>query len=296
MRRFRWVRLARAYSPWKLLADALPEIIQRVHAQFLRQLVVDGNLVRRLDRLHLHVELGVLAGEIGGSILGREFHLDDTFIARLGAGQLIFEARNERAAAERQIEAFGLAALERFAADLAVEIDGDRVALLGGRALALVAIGLLGIGKPLQRLLHRLVGHVGDQPLRLQLAQIGEREVGHQIHLHGEFEVRLARDHIVERVDEIHPRRGRRLDLLVLEKLLAGFVDRLVDDLAHQRFAVGLLQERDRRLARPEALEMNLRLHLGDLAGELGIQIGGPDQDGEFAVQRLGDGFGNLHL
>ena len=67
-------------------------------------------------------------------------------VVRLGADQLVLEAGDEPARAELERHALALAAVERLAVDLALEIDDDEVALLRlvlgrGGIEALLALG-----------------------------------------------------------------------------------------------------------------------------------------------------------
>ena len=96
-----------------------------------------------LTLLHGHVELGVLALEILGRVVGREGHLDGLVVARLGAGELLLEAGDEAARADHQRRAFGLAALEFDAVDAADEIDDQLVAVGGLLGLGRVGVALL---------------------------------------------------------------------------------------------------------------------------------------------------------
>ena len=63
-------------------------------------------------------------------IVGRERHFHIALLAGLGADQLILEAGNELARAQREIEILALAAVEFHAVDAADEIDHDDVVLL----------------------------------------------------------------------------------------------------------------------------------------------------------------------
>ena len=61
-------------------------------------------------------------------IVGGKGHVDRALVAGLGADQLILEARDQPARAELDRHVLALAAVERLAADLAVEVDDDEVA------------------------------------------------------------------------------------------------------------------------------------------------------------------------
>ncbi len=126
----------------------------------LGELVVDGDGLRRLDRLHRDVELGVLAGQLLGRIGLRERHLDGALLARRGADELILEARNEGARAEVERDVAAGAALERRAVDLAGEVDRHAVAVLGLGALALGGERPALLGDAVHRLVDLGVGRL----------------------------------------------------------------------------------------------------------------------------------------
>ena len=109
-------------------ADCVLELVERLHAEALGELVVDLDLARRLDLLHGDVELGLLAGEVRGAVVRREGDLHLAALAGLGADELLLEARDERARAELDLDALALAALELLAVDAAGEVDDDAIA------------------------------------------------------------------------------------------------------------------------------------------------------------------------
>ena len=200
------------------------------------------------------------------------------------------------AGAEAEVEVLRLAARKLDAVDLADEIDHDIVAGLGRFALGARREGLGLLGEALEGLVDVFVGDLGGQTLDLKLGHIGQLEVRHQIDHDREFEVGLAVDHRFDLADEIDLRRRGRLEGIVGDGLGARFVDRVLHDLAHQRLAVLLLQERDRRLARAEALEVHARLHFFETAGEARVEVGLRHDDFILAAQAFGDGLGDLHI
>ena len=151
-------------------------------------------------------------------------------------------------------------------------------------------------GQALHPVVHVGVGDVGHQALDFELRHVGQLEIRHQIDQHAEFEIGLAVDHLLHVADRLDARRERHLERVVGNRLLAALVDRGLDDLAHHRLAIGLLEERNGGLARPEALEAQARPDLLDLAGQALFQIGGADHDFVFAAQAFGNGLGNLHM
>ena len=140
------------------------------------------------------------------------------------------------------------------------------------------------------------LGDVGDQLLDLELADIGQLEFRHQIDLHREFEVGLAVRPPAAMSLTSSTRGGKAgFSALSVTAFWLELVDRRFDDLAHHRLAEGLLQEGDRRLAGAEALQVDARLHLLELAGQALVEVLGADHDLVFAAQVFGDGLGNLH-
>ena len=94
--------------------------------------------------LTVTAKVASLPGQILRRIIGRERHLHFALVAGLGADQLVLEARDQPARAELDRHVLALAALERLAADLALEIHDDEVAgrgcMLLGRVVPALAL------------------------------------------------------------------------------------------------------------------------------------------------------------
>ena len=73
--------------------------------------------------MQLDLERSVLARELSGLILFRELDVDVKLFTGLVADDLILEAGDELAGAERQGEVLALAALKRGAVDEALKVD-----------------------------------------------------------------------------------------------------------------------------------------------------------------------------
>ena len=111
--------------------DALLERSQRVvFGDVLGKLVVELGLDGLLDLVNPALEGRFLAGQLLGVVFG-EGHDDVLLVACLHTGELILEAGDERAGAERQGIALGLAAVKRHTVHEALEIQNDGVAGLG---------------------------------------------------------------------------------------------------------------------------------------------------------------------
>ena len=123
--------------------------------------------LRRLDRLHGHLELGLLAGELLRRIGLRERHLDRALLAGGHADQLVLEARNERARAEHArrrrrrcrlrtaspsiVPVKSIVTRSPFSALRALALGRERTVLLGDRFTRFVDFG---------------IGHFGDRAAR----------------------------------------------------------------------------------------------------------------------------------
>ena len=249
-----------------LAAHQLLEIVERLRAQRLGELVVHLGPHRLGHLLHVDGEFGVLAGNFLARIVVRELDLDEALLAGLGPFEAFDEARNELALADHELDVLALAAFELHAIDTADKIDRQPITLAGrSLGLRLVLDGALHqIG---DRLVHGLVGNVGDFPLELQGGEIGHRDAGKNLELHGEGEIALPREHLLDLflvLGEIDVGLVRRPLVAILHGLAARLLHRLLHDLGHHRTAIQLLDVRNRHLALAEALELDLVLDLVD--------------------------------
>ena len=260
--------------------------VQIAHAKALGEAVVQRRFNRGLHRLHLDREFRRLALQPVDAVVRREGHLHRFLIAGRGAGQLLLEAGDELARADHQLGVLGRAALKGLAVDAADEIDGQLVAVTGfhGFARALL-VGAALLGQIRQRL-----GDLGglrliDQPLQLQLRDVDRLEIRHHLDVQLVVEVLLAGQHLVH-VRLRRQVRGRGgAQAVILQHLLAGLVDGLLDQFAHQRLAVDTAHVRHRHLAGTEAADVQPRSDLGDLGFELFGQVGRADLDAIDAAQ-----------
>ena len=225
----------------ELFAHAVLQRGQIVQAQLLGQLVVDRGVFRNFHFLDGHREDGVFACHFGGMVFGREGDLHVAALTGGGADQLVFEARNKRAGAKGKVEIGALAAIERHAVDAAFIIDHHHIILGGGAVLGLVVADVLG--QAVQRFVHVGVGDVGGDAFHRQLGRVGGFEFRHQIHDHLEGEVGLAIDHVFHAADRFDARLQGRLELVVGDGLLAGFIDGGFHHFAHDGLAELLLEE-----------------------------------------------------
>ena len=280
-----------------LRADQLLQLRDAFGAQRLGERVVDLRTHGRGHFLHLDGEGRILAGQRGDRIVGREGGDDIALIAGLGAGDAFLEARDEVALAEHDRRRLGGAAFERFAVDLADEVDRDAIALLGGAGF----VGREG-DAALDELAHRLVDgfgiDVGDQALELQALEVGQVERGQHLERHRIGKVGLAGEHALDLglvFRQADARLHRRTLLAIGQRLVAGVAHGLLQHLDHERAAVHLLQMRHRHLALAEALELHPVLHLVQAIGEAFVELSGRDDHLQRPLQTFVARFGNLH-
>ena len=114
-----------------LRADELLQLRDAFGAERLGEVVVDLGPHGRGHFLHRDGEGRVFAGQRGDRIVVREGGDDVALLAGLGAGDALLEAGDEVALAEHDRRRLGRAAFERLAVDLADEVDGDAIAVLG---------------------------------------------------------------------------------------------------------------------------------------------------------------------
>ncbi len=279
------------------LLDRLAELGEIFHAELLGEGVVDSRLLGNRDLFHLDLELRLLAGERGHRIGLGESCLDDALIARLGTDQAFLEARNKSALTDDDRRILGLAALERFAVDLAEEVDGDAVARLGAAALGRL-IGEIAVDQPLHCLFDISVADGGDRPLDLDRPQIGQCNLGQHFEIHGEGQIGLAADHLLDLflvLGEFDLGLEGGALFTRLERLTAAFGDGALHHFGHQRAAIHLLQMRGWHLAGPEALELDAVLDLVDPLGEQLPELAAIDDDLKLPLQTFVTRFCNLH-
>ena len=244
------------------------------------------------------LELGGLAGEFFAGVVLGEGNLQVPGLARPDADQLLFEARNELAGADHDLDALAGAAVERHAVDGALEVDGDAVAVLGLGALALGVIGPALVGDALDGFVDIGIGDFDHRLLDREALEVGELDRRHDLDRNRVGQVGLAGEQFLDlgclgRHGDL--RLGREAKAAIGEDLGVGVADGLVDGLGHHRAAIDLLQMADRHLAGTEAVETDLVLEVDQLDRRLGIEVGGGNADLELVLQSLGEGFGDLH-
>ena len=140
---------------------------------------------------------------------------------------------------------------------------------------------------------------VGDWTLERDFGEIADFEC--RQHLERDLEVEVAA-RFQGRLDR--GLIGRQLDLrlageaqaVVVDDLLVRAGDGFLHDVGHHRLAVDLAQMLDRHLARPEAVDADLRLQFGQLPIELLRQVARRKRNVIFPLEPLAQRLGHLHL
>ena len=112
-------------------ADRVFELGQILEAKTFREFIANFDLGRGRRALERHLEGGRLAGEPGGAVVIREGHRNRPAFPGLYAFDLRFEAREETARTEDDVNIFARTALEGLAVDFSGEIQRDFVAVFG---------------------------------------------------------------------------------------------------------------------------------------------------------------------
>ena len=224
-------------------------------------------------------------------ILG-EGDLDLARLARLHALELLGEARDEPGSGDLDIHVRAGAALEHLTLDLAGEIDGQHLALLGAAILFHGHEAALAGGDLAERLVERFVGGGGLEPGELDAGEIGHRDLGQELELELELEILVLG---LGRAHEIDLGLGGGAQATIGEELAGGFADALFQHLGGDGVAVALLDHAHRHLAGAEARDAQGLAELGEARGALALDIDGGHDHGEAALQAFGQRLGNLH-
>ena len=119
-----------------MLLNVLLVLVQGVKlADVLGELVVHSGQLLGLDFMELNLKHGGLALELLGVVVLGEGDVHVELVAHAVAHHLVLKAGDELAGAQGQLVVVGLAAAKLLAVQVAVEIDGDDVAVLSGAAL-----------------------------------------------------------------------------------------------------------------------------------------------------------------
>ena len=276
----------------------LLELVERFEAERFGKRVVDGDAGGHLDRFRRDLELGFLSGQVRRRIAGRERHLHLPRLTGRHADQLVLEAGNERARPDIDADIAAGAALERLTVELAGEIDHDPVALLDLRALPLGGERPVLLGDLAQRLADLRLGHLGNQALELDALEIGELDLRQDFERQRIGQVGLPADDLFDLGLFVRDRDlglHGELEAVIADDLGVHLADDGLDGLRHHGAAIDLLEVRDRDLARAEAVDADAILEVAEPLDDPCLQIGRRDGDLVFALEAVGQGFGDLH-
>ena len=155
-----------------------------------------------------------------------------------------FEAREETARAEDDVNIFARTALEGLAIDFSGEIQRGLVAVFGDSLSFLGRINPLLLGEPGQDLVDVGAGHVGDQPLDFYILETAGLDLRQHLESDGKGEIRMRFENLL---DFLPFRRNidlgvhRKPQVIVLDNLAIGLVDGVLDNFGHDRAAIKAL-------------------------------------------------------
>mmetsp|Transcript_42319 Transcript_42319/g.99330 ORF Transcript_42319/g.99330 Transcript_42319/m.99330 type:complete len:466 (-) Transcript_42319:3789-5186(-) len=254
-------------------------------AQRLRKGLVHFGQVLRLDLLDRDEEVGFLAGHVLAVVVLGELQREGLALASLHAAHGGVELLQHLAFADQELEAFGLAALEGLAVDLAFEVDGDAVTGLGhvgsgalGEAAALLAQDLDG-------LVDGFFGHVAGDALDLGGGQVADLDLG--VDLEGGIESHLALGRLVLLLDA---RQAGHAQLGFVGGVVESRAQLVVDDFVLHRIAVALGDDVHRHLAGAEAVGLDGAGQLLQTGFDFAVDVSGRHVQGDAAFQ-LFEGF-----
>jgi hypothetical protein len=187
--------------------------------------------------------------------------------------------------ADQELEAFGLAALEGLAVDLAFEVDGDAVTgggHVGGGALGEAATLL---AQDLDGLVDGFLGHVAGDALDFSGGQVADLDFG--VDLEGGVEGHLAVGGLVLLRDA---RLAGDTQLRFVGGVVEGSAELVVDDFILHRIAVALGDDVHRHLAGAEAVGLDGASQLLQTGFDFAVDLRGRHVQGDAAFQ-LFEGF-----
>ena len=238
----------------QLLAHTVFVLLKGVELRdILSELVVELGELRLAHGVDLHLEGGVLSGELLAVALG-EGDVDLAVLFGLHANELVLKSGDKHAGADLKAVVLGLSAVEGLAVDEALEIEHDGVALLHRAVHVHVAGAVLALALDLG--VNVLVAYGGLGVGRLKAAVLAEGDLGINLGGEGDGQAPVLSGAEVSDGGGAHGLELRFLDSLlecVRRKYLHCF---LVEDVV----AVHSLYHRARRLALAEAGDIYLAL------------------------------------
>ncbi|GAO24221.1 hypothetical protein ALISP_4041 [Alicycliphilus sp. B1] len=238
----------------QVLLDVGAQALDRAvgDAQRLGELLIHLGQVGGLDLLDGDQEVGRLAGHVLAVVVLGESQREGLALARLHAAHGVLEFLEHLAFADQELEVLGLAALEGLAVDLAFEVHGHAVAVLGGSALGALGEGAALLAQDVQGLVDGGLGHLGRELVHLGGGQVADLHLGE--HLEHGVEGHLALWSAVLLGDA---RLARHAQLRLVGGLGKGLADLVVEHLVLHRVAVALGHHAHGNLAGTEAVHLD---------------------------------------
>ena len=219
------------------------------------ELGVERGQPRLLHLVHLQRERGGLARHLLALIVLREGQLESLALAGRHAARGRLERRQGAAFAEQEAEAGRLAAFERHAVDLALEVDRHAVAVLRGARHG-VELGAL-LAQDLERAIDRGVVDRHLRPLDRRAADVARLEL--RIDLEGRAELERL---VVAAVVLLDLRVARHAQVLLLDRVAERLLHRVAQHFAADLGPVLLRHQLHRHLAGTEARHLDVAREL----------------------------------
>ena len=285
----------RTGQPVQFLLDLALEqpakLLKTFKAQGLREFVVGLDFLRNADIVDDQVEGRFLALQIIDRVILGKSNGDRLFLVGRNTDHAFLEPRDHATRAEFDRGTFTLAAIELHTVDLPDEIDHDKIAKRRLVSLRRIVIGLLLAGKAKNSFVDRRLVGLDRQSLELEAINLRRGHVGQDFELDLQFGI-LA---MCIALDQLDRRRHCGAQLLLGDERLDAFLDRAVERVGLERFAVHLADKIGGNLPGAEARHAHLRRDLANLALDPGFDVLGLDGQRVAALQAFVQRLDNLH-
>jgi hypothetical protein len=221
------------------------------------------------------LEFGGLPGQVLRLVLLGEGDREGARLPGLGPDELLLEARDEAAGAQHQLHVLAAAALEHLAVEPAREINQQLVAVggLGGLALAgLIGAALLGQD------CSSVSTSSSDASCTGRVSSRVETSTGVKSGMTSTSmsKARSSWPATTRSGSEVIFRSGRDAarSLASVSACWTGLVERVLDDVGHERLAIDLAHVAEGTLPGRKPFRRRVGRHLGDLGVEFGVEVG----------------------
>ena len=212
-------------------------------------------------------------------VLG-ESNLDVDFLAGLFADQLVFKSGNKRTGTQLQRIGVALAALKFYAVNRTDKVDNGGVAFLRGSVFFNLDRFAAGLRQILQSLVNFFGGNFGCQLFKFNFGKISGFDFRQFFQTYFKLQILAFAES-----GNFNVGHHCRTQLFVLNQLFGGASYRLVNDLAHNRSLVLLLQHGFRSLARTETGEFDVLGNFVEFVVDFLFKVFGGNNDLEFFFQ-----------